>query len=256
MKIRSLLVSSLVGGVMAAASGYAAAPKGSTGECKDGSYTTAENKSGACSGHDGVKDWYGADKASAAKPTAKSAAKTEARVEPPKGSTGECKDGSYTSADSKSGACSGHGGVKDWYANDKAPAAKPTAKSDAKTEVKAEAPKGSTGECKDGSYTSAESKSGACSGHGGVKDWYAKDKSAAMPSNAPAAAGGSAAPGEARSRAEAGPGGAGRVWVNSSTKVYHCSNDRWYGKTQHGEYMSEAQAKAQGNHADHGKPCN
>jgi hypothetical protein len=175
----------------------------------------------------------------------------------PKGSTGECKDGSHTTTENKSGACSGHGGVKDWYGADKASAAKPTAKSEAKTEAKAQAPKGSAGECKDGSYTGAESKSGACSGHGGVKDWYAKDKSAAMPSKARAAAGGSATPSEARSsRAEAGAGGAGRVWVNSSAKVYHCSNDPWYGKAQHGAYMSEAQAKAQGNHADHGKACN
>jgi Protein of unknown function (DUF3761) len=35
----------------------AAAPAGSTAECKDGSYTNQKSHQGACSGHKGVMKW-------------------------------------------------------------------------------------------------------------------------------------------------------------------------------------------------------
>ncbi len=130
------------------------------------------------------------------------------------------------------------------------------------------APAGATGLCNDGSYWTGASKSGACRGHKGVKTWYG---SAAVAPAAPAAAA-PAAPAAAAPAAPAAPapktktatptsttpapgGGPGLVWLNTSTKVYHCPGTKYYGTTKAGAYMTEAAAKAKGAHPDAGKPC-
>jgi hypothetical protein len=142
------------------------------------------------------------------------------------------------------------------------------------------APAGSTGICKDGTYTSATNKKGACQGHKGVQTWYeaastsapakaaampaptsAPAKTAAMPAPTPAAAPAAkpapamTKPAPAAMMPQAAGGGPGMVWVNTETKVYHCSGTRYYGKTKAGKYMSEADAKAMGARADHGTAC-
>ena len=46
-----------------------------------------------------------------------------------------------------------------------------------------------------------------------------------------------------------------KVWVNTNSSVYHCPGTRWYGKTKHGEYMSECEAIKKGNRPAYGKAC-
>jgi len=147
----------------------------------------------------------------------------------------------------------------------------------------ADAPAGATGLCKDGTYWTNPTKRGACHGHKGIQTWYGAadaDTSAAAPAATPAAPAAAAPTAAAKPAVAAAPapaapaapaakstsgytppataapgGGPGLVWVNKNSKVYHCPSDRWYGKTKNGEYMSEADAKAQGNRPDHGKAC-
>jgi hypothetical protein len=147
------------------------------------------------------------------------------------------------------------------------------------------APAGATGQCNDGTYTTAANKSGACRGHKGIKTWFAaadtsKAKTssaktattptpAASPAPTPAA---TTAPSPApattpapaakastktstKNMAQAPGGGAGLVWLNTESNVYHCQGTQFYGKTKAGSYMTEEAAKAKGAHPDHGKPC-
>ncbi|MES2405130.1 MAG: hypothetical protein V4567_12450 [Pseudomonadota bacterium] len=202
------------------------------------------------------------------------------------GYSATCKDGTAWTGASKRGACRGHKGVKSWNSEAaSSAAAEPVAetthsrsakKTDAATPAANAAPAAAatlSATCKDGTSWSGKSKRGACRGHKGVKDWG--DEAAAAPAAAaaptPAAAPANNAPAApmpvshrtaTRTASTGGSmgsptpgGGAGKVWVNSESKTYHCQGTKWYGTTKHGEYMTETQAKSQGYHADHGKAC-
>ena len=44
------------------------------------------------------------------------------------------------------------------------------------------------------------------------------------------------------------PPAPGMVWVNTATKVFHRSGDKWYGRTTRGKFMTEADALKAGYH--------
>ena len=203
----------------------------------------------------------------------------------PAGTTGKCKDGTFTSTPTRQGACRGHKGIDTWYAAATAPKAAATTSSAAPASTpKAAAPAtaggampaGATGKCKDGTYTSAPKKQGACRGHQGVDTWFAAENAApsaaqkstvtppaatpappqaSTPSSAAAAPQRTSTRSSASSKTPAPGGGPGLVWVNSSTNVYHCYGSQFYGTTKAGRYMSEADAKAAGARPDRNKPC-
>lgn len=231
MKWLGLLLLLSAGFLMAAPPAFAASDGGYSATCKDGTSWTGTGKRGACRGHKGVQSWTSEAASSA---TAESGSKA----------THESK--SRSSRKSEEAASAG--------------VAAPNVA--AGGEVSAT--------CKDGTSWSGKSKRGACRGHKGVASWSgtapaaAPTAAAAPANNVPASP--MATPHRADTRtASAGGsmgspapgGGAGKVWVNtgSGSKTYHCQGTKWYGTTKHGEYMTEAQAKSQGYHADHGKAC-
>jgi hypothetical protein len=234
----------------------ASAEGAATGMCKDGTAYTGTSKKGACRGHKGLKEWYADADKPAEKTTSKPAAAPVAAV--PADATGLCKDGTAYTGESKRGACRGHKGLKEWYADSKASAPGPAAAAPAAAPaVTSEA---ATGMCKDGTEYTGASKRGACRGHKGLKDWYADTeekeeptKEAAKPA-APAAA--KEAPAPASKAAAAPAAGSGQVWVNTRSKIYHCEGAKYYGRTKEGEYMSEADAQAKGFIANRKKVCN
>ena len=135
-----------------------AKPANATAQCKDGTYSTAQSKRGACSGHGGIQTWY-ADES--AKADAKAAVKSTKSA---------AKDAGKATADaSKSVAKEGKSAAK----SAGAAASKATqATANAIKPKPSDAPQDATAKCKDGTYSNAKQHRGACSSHGGVAEWY------------------------------------------------------------------------------------
>jgi hypothetical protein len=119
-----------------------------------------------------------------------------------------------------------------------------------------------TATCKDGTAFSGTSRRGACRGHGGVQAFNSAAPAVSATPTAPAAQAPVSPTTPTATNASPSPTGApphgataGQVWVNTTSKVYHCPGDRNYGKTKAGAYMSEAAAKAAGDRPSRGKTC-
>jgi cytoskeletal protein RodZ len=165
-----------------------------------------------------------------------------AYAQAPAGATASCKDGTYYTGTTHKGACRGHKGVKEWLnggtsssATSKTTKSKATSKSKSKKSAKSKKPAAAETAAPANASTAATPAAPAAPA--------AKAKS---PRFVPTAA---------SQIAQKPGGGPGLVWVNANSKVYHCQGDPWYGKTKEGSYMTEAAAKAAGNHGSHGKDC-
>lgn len=162
-----------------------------------------------------------------------------AYAQAPAGAIAQCKDGTYFTGTSHKGACKGHQGVKEWL--DKTASSKSTA------------PASDTSTTKKSKKTKAAEAAPAAAATPAPAPAPAATPA---PTKKPPAAASTPTPPTPASQIQQKPGGgAGQVWVNASSKVYHCQGDEWYGKTKEGSYMTEAAAKAAGNHAAHGKEC-
>ena len=187
-RIAVLLLLGLGGTALAAQ-----APAGATAKCKDGTYSTATSSRGRCSAHGGVAQLLNktsTSTSSSATTTRSSTARTTtAAGGVPANATFQCKDGSYSTAKTSTGACSRHGGVDHPMGGGAAASAAPaTASAPAGGAAAANA----TFQCKDGTYSTAKTSQGACSRHGGVDHALTAAPAAAPTAAAPPAAAGGA----------------------------------------------------------------
>ncbi|MCE7950915.1 MAG: DUF3761 domain-containing protein [Xanthomonadales bacterium PRO7] len=173
-----------------------------------------------------------------------------AYAQAPAGATAACKDGTYYTGTTHKGACRGHKGVKEWINGDSTAAGSSTAAAKDASAAPAKAAK------KSKTPKKAEAAEAAAPATAPAAAPAPAASPVAAPSPSPKAAASKRTPPTPASQIAQKPGGGpGLVWVNAGSKVYHCQGDEWYGKTKEGSYMSEAAAKAAGNHASHGKEC-
>lgn len=96
-RFSALIVGSLLAQICMAQA-PAGAPSGATGLCNDGTYYTGATKQGACRGHKGVKDWYGAPAAAPSKAATTTAPSSSAAVPAPTASAPAAKPAAKASS--------------------------------------------------------------------------------------------------------------------------------------------------------------
>jgi hypothetical protein len=158
--------------------------------CKDGT-TSVSSGRGACSGHGGVDRKAVSHQKKVVKRETKAATAVAKRT-PNTRVTTICADGT-TSNSTGRGTCSGHGGAKGAEVTSRTtgapipapstarpPRASATARTRASTNSAVVAgsgaaddnnPVGAIAQCKDGLYSHAQHRRGACGHHGGVASW-------------------------------------------------------------------------------------
>ena len=161
--IRQLFSASCVAGALVLAVPFFSAPLAAqarpadaTAQCKDGTYSKAKTKKGACSSHGGVTTWFADEKAAPASAAGKAAPASSA----PAAAAPAAPASAKTTASTKTAATTA--------------AAAPT-KTTGKAGIvtpPAGTPENATAKCKDNTYSFAKQHSGACSRHGGVAEWY------------------------------------------------------------------------------------
>jgi hypothetical protein len=192
---RKLMLSALVGVVTLLSAASLNAQAAAT-ICKDGTTSVSAGR-GACSGHGGVDKKSVSHQKKVVKSETK-AAKAVTKRTPGTQVTTICADGT-TSNSTGRGTCSGHGGAKGAEATSKttgapipAPATAasprasvPTPRASARASTRASSnsavvgsgaaddnnPAGAIAKCKDGLYSHAAHRRGACGHHGGVATW-------------------------------------------------------------------------------------
>jgi Protein of unknown function (DUF3761) len=192
---RKLMLSALVG-VVALLSAASLNAQAAAAICKDGT-TSASSGRGACSGHGGVDKKAVSHQKKIVKSETK-AAKAVTKRTPGTQVTTVCADGT-TSNSTGRGTCSGHGGARGAEATSNttgapipapataaAPRASvPTPRASTRATTRASSnsavvgsgasdnnnPAGAIAKCKDGLYSHAAHRRGACGHHGGVASW-------------------------------------------------------------------------------------
>jgi hypothetical protein len=195
VKTRKLMLSALVG-VVTLLSAASLNAQAAAVICKDGT-TSASSGRGACSGHGGVDKKAVSHQKKVVKSETKAAKAVTKRTSGTQVTT-ICADGT-TSNSTGRGTCSGHGGAKGAEATSKttgapvpAPrtaasprASVPTPRASTRATTRANAnsavvgsgaaddnnPAGAIAKCKDGLYSHATHRQGACGHHGGVASW-------------------------------------------------------------------------------------
>jgi hypothetical protein len=193
---RKWILSTAIAAAIAAIPGASLRAQAAATICKDGTTSVASGR-GACSGHGGIDKKAVSHQKRVVKSETKAAKAVTKRTSGTQVTT-ICADGT-TSNSTGRGTCSGHGGARGAEATSKttgapipAPATAatrrasvPTPRASARASTRASAnsavvgsgaaddnnPAGAIARCKDGLYSHAAHRRGACGHHGGVASW-------------------------------------------------------------------------------------